>query len=300
MYSVGTPQEISPAIRLDIHKSRVQDCGKYSLIVCQETPVGRFFIRYPVHCSSRYCQECARRRAELWRRKIAPAFTVRKCVFMTLTFDSRSPDPLIDPKYYSHAWETFLKRLRRRYPSLKFARFVELHKSGKPHFHILVDRYIPRKYIRWAFRDCGGGIMGDIRYIDTGRATQYITKYLTKSFTTDQRAAEYFFISRMRSVSTSKGLYYLVPKSGTCTFYSLDILDKSAQVMQHLSCNLVKGSNNEYISGSRSPPFIWIPNANMFDYNFPPSMQFELTYEMLRAWQFDTSHLPTDGTPIVY
>lgn len=211
---------------------------------------------------------------------------------MTLTFDNRAPDPLSDPHYYSLAWNTFLKRLRRKYPTLKFARIVEITRNGRPHFHVLVDRYIPQRYVSWAFADCGGGKVADCRYVDPGRSARYITKYVTKSFDPSSNAPLFFFKSRMRSISTSRNLYYVVKNTRVNACAIRDFTDIcSARFLAYTEFQ-IKNDNYYLFNDGRSPPLLWFPSAEIrsaFDDGMFP---FPITKTHLQIFAFDLRELP--------
>lgn len=211
---------------------------------------------------------------------------------VTLTFDSSAPDPLVSPEYYSKAWDTFLKRLRRRYPHLRFARIVELTGSGRPHFHVLVNHYLPQKYVSWAFSECGGGKVADCRYIQPGRAARYVTKYITKTFDPDGASSRFFFLSKMRSVSTSRGLYYSVPRVKQLSLYCMENLESCDEELWKIANNCGLMVNKILIDDPRAPPFVWVPDAGKIDPLLEPRMSFPLTHEHLMIWALDLSNLP--------
>lgn len=282
------------------HYHRVNSCGSFGVVIRHPTPLGPVHVQYRTRCGSRFCVVCAQTKSLEWQRKIIGSFAHKKCVMVTLTFDSTAPDPFFNPGYYSLAWDNFLKRLRRKYPKLCFARMVELTSKGRPHFHVLVDRYIPQKYVSWAFEKCGGGKISWCQFIDPGRASRYITKYVTKSFDPDSRAPYFFFCSRMRSVSVSRGLFYTIPRKPGTSFVSHGT---TSECMKDLFSEL-KGSslmpNKVYIDDPHMPPFVWQPDPAIIEPLLEPRMSFPLTYGHLKAWSLDLSMLPLPDNRFVY
>lgn len=283
------------------HETRVQNCGRYAVIVQQSTPVGTCYVRYIARCGSRFCWDCSQIKARSWQKKIIASFKNSHCIMVTLTFPSSAPDPVLSPLYYSRAWEHFLKRLRRRYPDLRFARIVELTANGRPHFHVLIDQYVPQKYVSWAFAHCGGGSIADCRYIQPGRAARYVTKYITKTYDPEGAAARFFFISRMRSISTSRGLYYSIPRVRAMSLIEKGHLDAIDYYMTAIANAHTLLFNSVLVDDPRAPPFVWIPDDGKINPKYSPKLSFALTYRHLQAWALDLDNLPDDpNIPLLF
>jgi hypothetical protein len=70
--------------------------------------------------------------------------------------------------------------LRRKFGSSpKYIAVLEFHESGKPHLHVLIDRFIEQAWLSAAWEAVGGGRMVDIRFVDLHRVSRYLSKYLT-------------------------------------------------------------------------------------------------------------------------
>lgn len=126
--------------------------------------------------------------------------------FLTLTLD---PAVLGDepPVAYINAtfakWRTYLKR--NFGVSITYIRILEFQKNGNPHFHILVDRFIPQAWIKSTWQAVGGGRFVDIRYVDVHRIARYLSKYLTKELLLSAP-------KRSRRVTVSRGVHLLEKK----------------------------------------------------------------------------------------
>jgi hypothetical protein len=202
------------------HTARSLTCGQNYAIIVQRFAGHEILVPTVYRCKSRFCPTCSKiRRAELIR-KFKYFRDCGRCVKLELTFAGDSPNPYNHPEYYSHAWDVFLKRIRRRFPKIRFLRIVELHKSGIPHFHILIDHYISHTWITHTFPECGGGMVNWIKLIDPGRAINYVLKYVTKGSVADLDLDRFFYMTGMRQFSTSKSLFVFVPRNHT--LYSLD------------------------------------------------------------------------------
>jgi len=134
---------------------------------------------------------------------------------MELTFDTTAPDPFENPRYYSHAFDLFVRRLRRSFGNAKYFRVVEVAPGKRPHFHILIDRFIPHEWVTENFPAVGGGRVNWERWLGSDHVFAYITKYVTKSCTSDDSQNMFFYITGMRQVSASRGIYFIVPRNHT-------------------------------------------------------------------------------------
>ena len=73
----------------------------------------------------------------------------------------------------------FLTRLRSTFPRLRYFWTREVgKKSNMVHFHVLVDRYLPKPFLIAAWRAAGGGSVVDIGVVRS--SAKYAFKYLTK------------------------------------------------------------------------------------------------------------------------
>jgi hypothetical protein len=102
--------------------------------------------------------------------------------FVTLTFDPKKIPYGIDPfDYAAVTWGKMRTYLERRYQNhVLFVRVLELHVSGMPHYHVLVDRFIPVAWLREAWTAVGGGSQVDIEFVDVHSVSGYLAGYITK------------------------------------------------------------------------------------------------------------------------
>ncbi|PYX04781.1 MAG: hypothetical protein DMG88_23675 [Acidobacteria bacterium] len=99
--------------------------------------------------------------------------------FLTLTLD---PDKIEgDPvAHLRHTFNKLRTYLRRKFGSApKYIAVLEFHDNGKPHLHVLIDRFIEQAWLSAAWEAIGGGRIVDIRFVDLNRVSHYLAKYLT-------------------------------------------------------------------------------------------------------------------------
>jgi hypothetical protein len=128
--------------------------------------------------------------------------------FLTLTLDPKligSDDPVIYINKAFAKWRTYVKR--KFGVSITYIRVLEFQTNGNPHFHILVDRFIPQAWVKQSWSAVGGGRFVDIRFVDLHRISRYLSKYLTKELLLSAPM-------RSRRVTVSRGLR-LIQKSKT-------------------------------------------------------------------------------------
>lgn len=174
--------------------------------LCGDLPVSRIRARgpngeaMPMRCKRWGCPECGPWLKRRLRKAIAAAaqeHDLRR--FFTLTLPSewhptttrggeRRPNPAwngrpVKDAYaeLSAAWHRFQKKVARYNGGRKLAYGLvrEPHKDGTPHFHGLVDQYLPFEKLAKLWAASGGGY-ADIRMVDTQRVAAYLSKYLSK------------------------------------------------------------------------------------------------------------------------
>lgn len=206
-------------------QNRRRNCGRFSLRGI-DLRNGAAETRYHrVNCNCWDCSYCGPRKQKLYRRAIgAWAENLELTRFVTLTLDPKKFLPGIsyadfrelhndDPEKQrlkklaaQHLRQSFNKLrvyLGRKYgKSIRFICVLELHESGMPHLHLLVDRYIPLEWLRSSWQKVGGGHQVAIRKVHVRNAAAYISKYLSKQLQMQVPA-------RTRRITTSRSIRLL-------------------------------------------------------------------------------------------
>jgi len=275
------------ALELKNHKERVRTCGEKYHAIRQHVGSEDYVVPVARKCHSRFCEDCSRQRRANILDKLRYFKGLRGAIKMELTFDSSAPDPLVDPKYYSHAWDLFLKRAKRSCGSAKFLRIVEIKPGQKPHFHIIVDRFISHEWVTANFPDCGGGKVNWERWLGPDHVFAYITKYVTKSSSADDFLNEFFYLSRMRQFSASRGIYFIVPHNRS--FY---VVCSRGDADVEFVCSLARRSRKEYLLplcdiGTGPPDIFLVTRARSRDLFTIPRALGNETRETLRLKRYD-------------
>jgi hypothetical protein len=160
---------------------RGKHCGRWS-IRGKDPKTGRTVFRR-VNCNSWICSYCGPRKAKLAKFRIRQqAENLDLRYFLTLTLDeSKVRNKREQVKHIRLVFNRFREYLRRKYGQPpKFICILEYTKRGTPHLHILLDRYIPQRWISNTWNRLGGGRIVFIKRVTVRNVSRYLSKYLTK------------------------------------------------------------------------------------------------------------------------
>jgi hypothetical protein len=185
--------------------NRGRNCARITLRGTDLRPhMSEKAIRYQrLNCNCWDCPFCGPKKQRLYREAIGLwAKNLGLNRFITLTLDPKKFLPGIsyldfqelhddDPEkqrlkklsaeYLRRCFSKLRVYLGREYgTSIKYICVLELHKSGMPHLHLLVDRYIPIEWLRKSWTHVGGGFEIKIKRVQVRSAAAYISKYLSK------------------------------------------------------------------------------------------------------------------------
>lgn len=193
---------------------RGKHCGRFTVCGRDETTGAKVFYR--VNCKCWGCKYCGPRKAKRYKRAIREmAERHNLCHFVTLTLDPSkiSGDPV---QFLNDAFaklRTYFKRRFGRAP--EYIRVLEFQKSGNPHFHLIIDRFVVVEWLKKAWRAVSGARVVDVRFIDIHRISRYLSKYLTKELLLSAPL-------RTRRVTTSRSIH-LFEKSDKPKMQLMDI-----------------------------------------------------------------------------
>lgn len=173
------------------HYLQHQACNQFDLFnwldICPHSQTMSAFdldrnesLLYALPCNEWSCRHCARRKTSLLAHRTASAKPNRLC---TLT---------VDPKLHANPRAAFdatrrqvpewIRVMRSKFGEVEYLRVTELHKSGYPHYHLLIrSRYIPHPCARDEWFLLTGASIVDIRAVKKKfNCYTYLLKYLTK------------------------------------------------------------------------------------------------------------------------
>lgn len=156
-------------------------CCTRAIVGCSFSEDGRAAVwKKGVGCGRWECPECAKLKLKKLRRRVWRTFgneTLRLLTLTVATGEWTEEESLFAIK---SAWDVLLKRLRRRYPKLKFFLVFELTKRGYPHLHILLNQFIPHRWLSAAWGEIMRSPIVHIERTQDVGAVRYIMKYLGK------------------------------------------------------------------------------------------------------------------------
>lgn len=109
---------------------------------------------------------------------------------LTLTVDSDVPGAPSEKgeqhEYITKRFNALRTELNDRYGDLSYVWIRhEGDERGRPHLHLLVDRYLPQRELSAMARNVGLGEVVDIRRVNARNAAHYLTSYLGKGALAD-------------------------------------------------------------------------------------------------------------------
>src|SRR4030042_128148 len=120
----------------------VAHCHTSWIVLRRNTLLGDEYILSPHLCKSNYCEVCRPRNLIALRKCLYDSLKHHRWRLITLTFPDHSADVLEQLVKLYRTFKRFVQRIRRVYPNIAFVRAIEIHQSGYPHIHVIVDSYI--------------------------------------------------------------------------------------------------------------------------------------------------------------
>jgi hypothetical protein len=133
-------------------------------------------------CNSWDCWCCAHRMRmnliEEMERLVEERPELRR--FLTLTVDHQAPGGKEERhRYITERFNALRTELNDRYPGISYIWIRhEGDEHGRPHLHLLVDRFLPQSELSMLSKRVGLGEVVDIRRVNARNAARYLTSYL--------------------------------------------------------------------------------------------------------------------------
>jgi len=137
-------------------------------------------------CNNWKCTICAPSRARMVKSKIMELVELYNLDrFLTLTCDPKKvPEQAGFNSYLKHVWNKARTQISKHHKGFQYIWVMEWHKQKNPcpHFHMLINTYLPAKWVKHIWMTAGGGWNMDIRKAkDSKEVKDYICKYISKS-----------------------------------------------------------------------------------------------------------------------
>lgn len=136
-------------------------------------------------CKSWSCPKCARKKARQVADRAYYNFKSEHMRFLTLTIVPRSS--LTEAlSHINAAWNRLRTNITRNYGKIKYFKVLESQPRSKmPHFHVLINKYIPSSWLKMAVVRAGFGRIYKIEDVRSDQILGYVTKYLRKGIDDD-------------------------------------------------------------------------------------------------------------------
>lgn len=187
-------------------------CGCFTL--AGRSPDGSQTRYEKLTCKSWGCCYCGPRRARRYKhsiRAIAEEEHLQRLLTLTLDPGKIVGEPV---PYLRQSFNKLRTCLRRKFGiAPKYIAVLEFHENGRPHLHVLIDRFIEQVWLSQAWEAVVGGRIVDIRFVDLHRVSRYLAKYLTLDLLLSAPKG-------VRRVTCSRGIV-LLPRTASPLSWSL-------------------------------------------------------------------------------
>jgi hypothetical protein len=157
-----------------------------------------------LRCNRWSCPDCALfLRANLINRVIISFKNVQPR-FGTLTFNQHGRSIENVFRSIPRDWAKMLRWLKANYFIDRYFRVIEQHKSGFPHLHFVIDRYVDVHDLSRYWSHIGAGRIVDIRSGPIEVFAGYLSKYLTKQFKENSNGKDIYRLTGNKRYTFSK------------------------------------------------------------------------------------------------
>lgn len=204
---------------LENHLKRVNNCGKKTLFFCDDTKSdhinlfnqSKYFFS-PHKCNSYFCPVCVRNKKLKLFHNMKSVMKSDTWRFLTLTTSKKIFTTEQALKLINIDFNIFWTQIRRKFIGIKYIKILEISDNESVHFHILVNKYIPKNIIKHYWYLAHKSYVVDIsKPAKLDNIINYVTKYFSKSID-NFKANEFFYLFRKRHFTTSRNFFAKVDK----------------------------------------------------------------------------------------
>lgn len=218
-----------------------------------------------IGCGQWSCEYCAQRLSAKWRARIINGINELGGIWtwFTITAHSKKRGGYASITNLRNAWDTLIKRMKRRFDKFAYVRVFEQHKDGSFHIHAIANFHFKdikirisrkdkseTKYSVWLQANAKDLKLGLYTHADdmpsdkhAGYVASYVTKYMTKM------SGDFVkFIGRVRRIQASQNFPKL-PKNGKWNFRR-DLSLEAAIAINNDGLKIVDVSTGETIGAS--------------------------------------------------
>lgn len=158
----------------------VERCPRAGTIAAYDT-AGDWYHAWETSCKTWQCPHCGPRKTAELCRKIEAAKPTKFITLTTVHRKGRTPREVWNEA--RRQISELAKKYRKELGEFEYARILEPHKSGYPHFHLVArSPYIPQEHLSRRWQQLTGAFIVDIRRVNPNwQVAKYVAKYLTKT-----------------------------------------------------------------------------------------------------------------------
>lgn len=254
----------------------MQYCENFNALAMNEKSEEILLAR--LGCGQWTCEYCARKLRNQWRARIINAINNLggNWSWFTLTAHSKKRGAVKSIENLRGAWDTLMKRMKRKYGQFEYIRVYEQHKDGSFHIHAIANFHFddikkrkPKNgknvnYSKWLAKTAKDLLIGYYTHADNipetahgGYVASYVTKYMTKM------AGEFIdYLGRVRRIQPSQGFPKL-PKNGEKWQFKAHWDIDNAIAAQNAGKRVIDVSTGEVIGASYFTENVFIYPENM-------------------------------------
>ena len=185
--------------------SAAKRCRSFSVLLQEASATGTSLALWRVPCKSWSCPRCAKRKSREIAHRARAAFVHEHMRFLTVTIKPR-PSQAEALTHTNRAWNRLRTNIVRTFGKVKYFKVLEPQPStGMPHFHVLLNRYLPSHWLNVALVRAGFGPIFKIKDVRSELCYGYVVKYLGKGIL-DDSFLNALLIGHHRRYSFSRGV----------------------------------------------------------------------------------------------
>lgn len=174
---------------LEAHLNRVQKCNHKYILTTKEIPTDLFatkfqnkFFIFPLRCKSFFCEKCGKIKVKQYRKKILDNLgeeTWRHLILTTINVPEKKEQTLAQ---LEHDWNKLRTLLTKKFGKFRYVKTIESGKFGMLHFHVMINKFIPQRFIMLSWkRYCGATNVSISRPRKHSDVAFYLSNYVSKS-----------------------------------------------------------------------------------------------------------------------
>jgi len=217
-------------------------CGKWAYVARSINADNIQVVSAAIRCHSWFCPKCAKRKARKFAKAALAYFEGERLSFFTLTADP-ADTPRESVRLFATRWNILRTRIAENVKAFKYVRVLERQPgTGRAHYHIIVNRYIPHSLLQKEIKNAGFGKIYNIRKISGTDAFYYVLKYLKKEIV-DSEFSQAVIDFKVRMISGSRGFRLLhADKTGWEVLIHLCDHDTALKVAKNYVWSIVDGN----------------------------------------------------------